>query len=138
MRNAVQNENDGLNQYHVENLSSRLKTFRQGRKPFVDVENLSSRSKTFRRGRKPFVEVENLSSRSKTYEIWSKWIGSGGIPKNSKSKTPCADSNLGPRCEGSEKTKSLPTLGPRVEARNETRNPPCGGGGVYVGGILRL
>ncbi|GBO18181.1 hypothetical protein AVEN_41143-1 [Araneus ventricosus] len=63
---------------------------------------------------------ENLSSRSETYEIWSKWIGSGGILKNSKSKTPPADSNLGPRCEGSGKTKDLPTLGPRVEARNES------------------
>ncbi|GBN55341.1 hypothetical protein AVEN_128394-1 [Araneus ventricosus] len=39
------------------------------------------------------------------------------------------DSNLGPLCEGSGRTKDLPTLGPRVEARNETRNPPCGGGG---------
>ncbi|GBL99911.1 hypothetical protein AVEN_19413-1 [Araneus ventricosus] len=66
---------------------------------------------------KPFV---NMS--------WSKWIGSGRIPKNSKSKTPSADSNLGPRCEGSGRTKNLPTLGPRVEARYETRNPQCGGG----------
>ncbi|GBM83983.1 hypothetical protein AVEN_264227-1 [Araneus ventricosus] len=69
---------------------------------------------------------ENLSSRSNIYEICSKWIGSGGIPKNSKSKTPCADSNFGPRCEGSGKTKDMPTLGPRVEARNETRNPVWG------------
>ncbi|GBN12058.1 hypothetical protein AVEN_190412-1 [Araneus ventricosus] len=76
---------------------------------------------------------ENLLSRSKTYENWSKWIGSDGIPKNSKSKTPSADSNLGPRCEGSGKTKDLPTLGLRVEARNETRNPPCRGGGVKGG-----
>ncbi|GBN75021.1 hypothetical protein AVEN_99039-1 [Araneus ventricosus] len=44
-------------------------------------------------------------------------------------KTPCADSNLGPRCEGIGKTKDLPTLGPRIETKNETRNPPCGGGG---------
>ncbi|GBO25482.1 hypothetical protein AVEN_147032-1 [Araneus ventricosus] len=51
-------------------------------------------------------------------------IGSGRIPANSKSKTSSADSNLGPRCEGSGKTKVLPSLGPRVEARNETRNPP--------------
>ncbi|GBM81721.1 hypothetical protein AVEN_273236-1 [Araneus ventricosus] len=71
---------------------------------------------------------KNLSSRSKTYEIWRKWIGNGGIPNNSKSKTPSADSNLGPRCEGNGKTKDLPTLGSRVEAINETRNPPCGGG----------
>ncbi|GBN18626.1 hypothetical protein AVEN_227921-1 [Araneus ventricosus] len=62
---------------------------------------------------------KNQSSRSKTCEIWSKWIGSGGIPTNSKSKTPSADSNLGPRCEGSGKTKYLPTLGPRMEARNK-------------------
>ncbi|GBL92822.1 hypothetical protein AVEN_144931-1, partial [Araneus ventricosus] len=40
---------------------------------------------------------KNLSQRSKTYEIWSKWIQSSGIQKNSKSKTPSADSNLGPR-----------------------------------------
>ncbi|GBN07167.1 hypothetical protein AVEN_196694-1 [Araneus ventricosus] len=69
---------------------------------------------------------ENLSSRSKTYEIWSKWIRSGGIQNNSKSKTPYSDSNLGSRCEGSGETKVLPTLGPRVEARNESRNPSCG------------
>ncbi|GBL84860.1 hypothetical protein AVEN_93882-1 [Araneus ventricosus] len=75
------------------------------------------------------MRSENLSSRSKTYEIWSKWIGSGGIPKNSKSKTPSADFSLGPRCEGSGKIKNLPTLSPRVEHRNETRNPLCGGGG---------
>ncbi|GBM93089.1 hypothetical protein AVEN_204587-1 [Araneus ventricosus] len=49
--------------------------------------------------------------------------------KNSQSKTPSADSNLGPRCEGSGKTKDLPTLRPRDEARNETQNPPFGGGG---------
>ncbi|GBN99222.1 hypothetical protein AVEN_6569-1 [Araneus ventricosus] len=68
--------------------------------------------------------------RSKNYEIWSKWIGSGGIPKNTKYRTPSADSNLRPRCEGSRRTKDLPTLEPRVEAGNETGNPPCGGGGV--------
>ncbi|GBL97360.1 hypothetical protein AVEN_170476-1 [Araneus ventricosus] len=71
---------------------------------------------------------KNLSSRSKTYEIWNKWIRSGEIQK--KSKTPSADSDLGPRCEASRRTKDLPTLAPRVEARNETRNPPCRGGGV--------
>ncbi|GBM55342.1 hypothetical protein AVEN_252707-1 [Araneus ventricosus] len=53
-------------------------------------------------------------------------IGSGGIQTNSKSKTSSADSNLGPRCEGSGKTKDLPTLGPRFEARNEIRNPRVG------------
>ncbi|GBN08510.1 hypothetical protein AVEN_111938-1 [Araneus ventricosus] len=37
---------------------------------------------------------EILSSRSKTFEVWSKWIGSGGITKNSKSKTPSANSNF--------------------------------------------
>ncbi|GBM38394.1 hypothetical protein AVEN_254301-1 [Araneus ventricosus] len=68
---------------------------------------------------------ENLSSRAKAYKNWSKWIGSGGIPKNSKSKTPFSDSNLGPRCEGSGRTKELPTLASRVEARR-------------VRGILRL
>ncbi|GBL77080.1 hypothetical protein AVEN_12725-1 [Araneus ventricosus] len=71
-------------------------------------------------------------SRSKTYEIWSKWIRSGGIQKNSKSKTPSADSNLGPRCEASGRTKDLPTLAPCIEARNETLNPPCRGGGMKV------
>ncbi|GBL93906.1 hypothetical protein AVEN_261871-1, partial [Araneus ventricosus] len=39
-------------------------------------------------------------------------------------KTPPADSNLGPRCEASGKTKDLPTLGPPVEGRN----PPGEGG----------
>ncbi|GBM98324.1 hypothetical protein AVEN_113422-2-1, partial [Araneus ventricosus] len=43
-----------------------------------------------------------------------------------KSKTPSADSNLGPRCEDRGRTKDLPTLGPRVEAGSETRNPPWG------------
>ncbi|GBM28482.1 hypothetical protein AVEN_135653-1 [Araneus ventricosus] len=81
---------------------------------------------------------KNQSPRSKTYEIWSKWNGSGGIPANSKSKTPSADSNLGPRCEASDKTKDLPTLGPRVEATNETRNTPCRGGGEWMGRVLRL
>ncbi|GBL94195.1 hypothetical protein AVEN_163517-1 [Araneus ventricosus] len=81
---------------------------------------------------------KNLSSRSKTYEIWSKWIRRDEIQKNSKSKTPSADSNLGSRCEASGKTIVLIRLGPRVEARNETRNPPCGGRGVWLAGILRL
>ncbi|GBM43111.1 hypothetical protein AVEN_222167-1 [Araneus ventricosus] len=66
---------------------------------------------------------KNQSSRSKTYV--EQMIGSGGIPTNSKSKISSADSNLGPRCEGSGKTKDLHTLGPRFEVRNETRNPPC-------------
>ncbi|GBN23033.1 hypothetical protein AVEN_5424-1 [Araneus ventricosus] len=76
---------------------------------------------------------KNLSSKSKTYEIWSKWIRSGGIQKNSKSKTPSADSNLGPRCESSWKTIVLLRLGPSVEARNETRIPPYGGRGELSG-----
>ncbi|GBN68640.1 hypothetical protein AVEN_136495-1 [Araneus ventricosus] len=82
--------------------------------------------------------MKNLSSRSKTCEIWSKWIRSGGIQKNSKSKTPSADSNLGPRCKARGRTIVLPRLGPRVEARNGTRNPPCGGRGEWMAGILRL
>ncbi|GBO06046.1 hypothetical protein AVEN_234013-1 [Araneus ventricosus] len=60
---------------------------------------------------------KNLSSRSKI----------GGIQKNLNSKTQSTDSYLRPRCEGSGKTKDLPTLAPRVKARNETRNPPGGG-----------
>ncbi|GBM92327.1 hypothetical protein AVEN_136371-1 [Araneus ventricosus] len=63
------------------------------------------------------VKVENLSN-------LEQMIRSGGIQKNLKSKTQSADSNLRPRCEGSGKTKDLPTLAPRVEARNETQNPP--------------
>ncbi|GBN41413.1 hypothetical protein AVEN_117089-1 [Araneus ventricosus] len=51
-------------------------------------------------------------------------IRNGGIQKNLKSKTQYSDSNLRRRCEGSGKTKDLPTLAPRVEARNENRNPP--------------
>ncbi|GBL85743.1 hypothetical protein AVEN_185336-1 [Araneus ventricosus] len=44
-------------------------------------------------------------------------ILSGGIQKNLKSKTQSADSSLRLRCEGSGKTKDLPTLAPRIEAR---------------------
>ncbi|GBM22270.1 hypothetical protein AVEN_144647-1 [Araneus ventricosus] len=80
---------------------------------------------------KPIVKVENLSN-------LEQMIRNGGIQKNLKSKTQSADSNLRPRCESSCKTKDLPTLEPRVEARNETRNPPRGGSGVWVAGILRL
>ncbi|GBM93157.1 hypothetical protein AVEN_169307-1 [Araneus ventricosus] len=83
-------------------------------------------------------EGKNLSPRSETCEIWNKWIRSGGIQKNSKSKTLSADYNLEPRREASGKTIVLPRLGPRVEARNETRNLPCGGRGVWLAGILRL
>ncbi|GBL94732.1 hypothetical protein AVEN_71867-1 [Araneus ventricosus] len=65
-------------------------------------------------------------------------IRNGGIQKNLKSQTQSSDSNLRPLCEGSGKTKYLPTLAPRVEARNETRNLPRGGREVWVTGILRL
>ncbi|GBM57539.1 hypothetical protein AVEN_97652-1 [Araneus ventricosus] len=58
--------------------------------------------------------------------------------KTLKSKTQSADSNLRPRCEGSGKTKDLPTLAPSVETRKETQNPPCRGRGVWVARILRL
>ncbi|GBN09091.1 hypothetical protein AVEN_32561-1 [Araneus ventricosus] len=84
--------------------------------------------------------------------MWNKWIGSGGIQKDSKSKTPSADSDLGPRCAASEKIIVLPRLGPRcsvsekiivlprlgprVEARKETRNLTYRGRGVWVAGIL--
>ncbi|GBM32693.1 hypothetical protein AVEN_223473-1 [Araneus ventricosus] len=79
----------------------------------------------------PIVKVENLSN-------LEQMIRNGGIPRNLKSKTQSADSNLRPQCEGSSKTKDVPTLAPRVEARNETRNPPSGGRGEWVAGILRL
>ncbi|GBN40433.1 hypothetical protein AVEN_252315-1 [Araneus ventricosus] len=79
--------------------------------------------------RKPIVKVENLSN-------LEQMIRNGGIRKNLKSKTQSADSNLRPRCEGSGKTKDLPSLAPRNEGRNETRIPPCGGGEVWVGRIL--
>ncbi|GBN85016.1 hypothetical protein AVEN_149013-1 [Araneus ventricosus] len=46
------------------------------------------------------------------------------IHKNLKFKLIPIETNLRPRCEGSNKTKDLPTLAPRVEAGNETRNPP--------------
>ncbi|GBN63741.1 hypothetical protein AVEN_255052-1 [Araneus ventricosus] len=72
---------------------------------------------------KPIVKVENLSN-------LEQMIRNGGIQKNLKSKTHSADSNLRPRCEGSGKTKGLPTLAPRVEARNETRNLLRGRKGV--------
>ncbi|GBN40923.1 hypothetical protein AVEN_195793-1 [Araneus ventricosus] len=80
---------------------------------------------------KTVVNVENLSN-------LEQMIRNGGIPKNLKSKTQSADSNLRRPCEGSGKTKDLPTLAHRVEARNETRNPPRGGRGFWVAGILRL
>ncbi|GBN39381.1 hypothetical protein AVEN_72125-1 [Araneus ventricosus] len=38
-----------------------------------------------------------------------------------------------PRCEGSRRTKDLPTLGLRVKGRDETKNPPCGRGGAKGG-----
>ncbi|GBN84093.1 hypothetical protein AVEN_237010-1 [Araneus ventricosus] len=57
-------------------------------------------------------------------------IRSDGIQKNLKSKTQSSDSNLRPRCEGSGKTKDLPTLAPRIEAKNQTRNPSRGRKGV--------
>ncbi|GBO02710.1 hypothetical protein AVEN_210489-1 [Araneus ventricosus] len=68
----------------------------------------------------PIVKVENLSN-------LEQMIPNGGIQKNLKSKTQSADSNLRLRCEGSGKTKDLPTLAPCVEAKNETRNQPRGG-----------
>ncbi|GBO43073.1 hypothetical protein AVEN_176697-1 [Araneus ventricosus] len=80
---------------------------------------------------KLIVKVENLSH-------LEQMIRNGGIQKNLKSKTQSADSNLRPPCEGSGKTKDLPTLAPRVEARNETQNPQHGGRGVWVAGVLRL
>ncbi|GBM24466.1 hypothetical protein AVEN_41111-1 [Araneus ventricosus] len=50
------------------------------------------------------------------------WNINAGIQTNSKSNTSCADSNLGPGCEGSSTSKDLPRLGPRDEARkSETR-----------------
>ncbi|GBO42396.1 hypothetical protein AVEN_156844-1 [Araneus ventricosus] len=64
----------------------------------------------------------------------SKWWNS----KELKFQTQSADSNLRPPLEDSGTSKDLPTLGPRVEGRNETRNPPCGGRGGWMEGILRL
>ncbi|GBN80390.1 hypothetical protein AVEN_151472-1 [Araneus ventricosus] len=80
---------------------------------------------------KPIVKIENPSN-------LEQMIRNGGIQNNLKSKTYSADSNLRPRCEGSGKTKDLPTLAPRVEARNETQTPLCAERGVWVAGILRL
>ncbi|GBL84796.1 hypothetical protein AVEN_93831-1 [Araneus ventricosus] len=82
---------------------------------------------------KLIVKVESLSN-------LKQMIRNGGIQKNLKSQTQSADSNLRPRCEGSGKTKDMPTLTPRVKARNETRNPlpPRGVRGVWVAGILLL
>ncbi|GBN28455.1 hypothetical protein AVEN_200440-1 [Araneus ventricosus] len=77
------------------------------------------------RKEKPIVKVENLSNLTQI-------IRNGGIKKNLKSKTQSADSNLRHRCEGSGKTKDLPTLAPRVEARNETQNPSRGRRGVWL------
>ncbi|GBN70365.1 hypothetical protein AVEN_132917-1 [Araneus ventricosus] len=79
---------------------------------------------------KPIAKVENLSN-------LEQMVRNDGIQKNLKSKTPSADSNFGPRCECSGRTKDLPTLAPRVEAKNEIRNLPRGRRGVWVAGILR-
>ncbi|GBM29396.1 hypothetical protein AVEN_253917-1 [Araneus ventricosus] len=149
-----------LKSFHYGHYSTFNQSYKAPTAPFTAVPNWNFWNK----GRK------SLSSWSKSYEIWSKWIRSGGIQKNSKYKTPSADSNLGPQCEVSEetnvlpklgprveasgktivlprlgprveasgKTIALPKLGPRVEARNEIRNPPCGGRGKWVAGILRL
>ncbi|GBM56570.1 hypothetical protein AVEN_89563-1 [Araneus ventricosus] len=73
--------------------------------------------------KKSILKVENLSN-------LEQMIRNGGIQKNLKSKTQSVDSNVRPRCEGSGKTKNLPTLAPRVEGRNENLNPPRGGRGV--------
>ncbi|GBN79335.1 hypothetical protein AVEN_59963-1 [Araneus ventricosus] len=80
---------------------------------------------------KPLLTVEIVSN-------LEQMIRNGGIQQNIKSKTESADSILRPRCEGSGKTKDLPTLAPGLEIGNETRNPPRGGRGVWVAGILRL
>ncbi|GBO20988.1 hypothetical protein AVEN_189244-1 [Araneus ventricosus] len=56
--------------------------------------------------------------------------GNAGIQTNSKSNISCADSNLGTRCEGSGKSKDLPTLRSHVEGRNGTRNLPTRRKGV--------
>ncbi|GBN86166.1 hypothetical protein AVEN_58163-1 [Araneus ventricosus] len=66
-------------------------------------------------------------SKEKTLSAGYSWVPPGlssekrnvkaGIPTNSKSNTSCADSNLGPRLEGSGTSKDLPTLRPRVEGR---------------------
>ncbi|GBM73561.1 hypothetical protein AVEN_98791-1 [Araneus ventricosus] len=80
---------------------------------------------------KPIVKFENLSN-------LEQMIRNVGIQKNLKFKPQSTDSNLRSRCEGTGKTKDLPTVAPRVEARNETRNHPRGGRGVWVTGILRL
>ncbi|GBM37395.1 hypothetical protein AVEN_28346-1 [Araneus ventricosus] len=69
---------------------------------------------------KLIIKVETLSN-------LEQMIRNGGIQKNLKSKTQSSDSNLRPRCEGSDKTKDLPTLAPRIEARNETRKSPAWG-----------
>ncbi|GBM08121.1 hypothetical protein AVEN_214455-1 [Araneus ventricosus] len=57
---------------------------------------------------KHIVKFENLSNLEQM------------IQKNLKSKTQSADSSLRSRCEGSGKTKNLPTLALRVKARNQT------------------
>ncbi|GBN50066.1 hypothetical protein AVEN_103519-1 [Araneus ventricosus] len=99
---------------------------------FKEAIHSSSKMEFLEQGEKrPIVKVENLSN-------LDQMIRSGGFQKNLKSETQSADSCLRPRCEGSGKTKDLPTLAPRVEARNETRNPPSRGRGVWVGGIVRL
>ncbi|GBO07580.1 hypothetical protein AVEN_203345-1 [Araneus ventricosus] len=91
-----------------------------------DSRRLKNRLHERIREGKAYRQGQNLSN-------LQQMIRNGGIQQNLKSKTQSADSNLGPRCEGSGKTKDLSTLTPRVEARNETRNHPRGGG-KSVGG----
>ncbi|GBO16215.1 hypothetical protein AVEN_14708-1 [Araneus ventricosus] len=56
---------------------------------------------------------------------WQRW--------NSNELTSCADSNLGPGCEGRGASEDLPTLKPRVVGRNETRTlMRKGKGGEWV------
>ncbi|GBM15521.1 hypothetical protein AVEN_8908-1 [Araneus ventricosus] len=69
---------------------------------------------------KLIVKVENLSN-------LEQMIRHGGIQKDLKSKNQSTDSNLRPRCEGSGKTKDLPTSAPRVESIKETRKRSLGG-----------
>ncbi|GBM02400.1 hypothetical protein AVEN_164972-1 [Araneus ventricosus] len=68
---------------------------------------------------KPIVKVENLSN-------LEQMIRNGGIQKNLNYKTKPAYSNLRRRCEGSGKTKDLPTwhLASRLEMKLEI---PCVG-----------
>ncbi|GBM42329.1 hypothetical protein AVEN_203566-1 [Araneus ventricosus] len=80
------------------------------------------KEKTYRQGILIPYHIIIFTLHNRNLSNLEQMIRNDGIQKSLKSKIHSADSNLRPRCDGSGKTKDLPTLARRVEARNETRN----------------